>query len=166
MGSSRDPRTNRKTVGMDSAPARCQMESSFLSILQSSGLAEWAARAEQQAVVDSWHTSERSNSYDRPSSSSASDNKSSHGSSSRSSQKPEKRDGRSSKSKHHGKDSHSGRSLSKRKDVKVEEEEDEIEEQEATNYSAQPFVPSYSGYNTMDVELNIIRQHLAQHQRH
>ncbi|RCI12854.1 hypothetical protein L249_0703 [Ophiocordyceps polyrhachis-furcata BCC 54312] len=45
MNSSPDPRFSMST---EAGPSRCHMESSFYSILHSSGFAEWAARAESQ----------------------------------------------------------------------------------------------------------------------
>ncbi|RDA85924.1 hypothetical protein CP532_0809 [Ophiocordyceps camponoti-leonardi (nom. inval.)] len=45
MNSSHDPRFSMST---EAGPSRCHMESSFYSILHSSGFAEWAARAESQ----------------------------------------------------------------------------------------------------------------------
>jgi hypothetical protein len=38
------------------------------------------------------------------------------------------------------------------------------EEEEEMRRRAESFVPDYSGYNTMDAELNIIRQQLMMHE--
>lgn len=161
MASSGDPRDNRPFVGMDGVPVRCQMESSFLSLMQTAGLKEWAA---QQSELPHWQTGDASASSER-SSSTASEGKSTRRpSSSRSNPKSStaKPGGRSRKSKDlDDKVSRSGRS--KQKDAGIEEDQDEDEE--AKQYRRENFVPDYSGYNTMDVELNMIQQQLMMRPR-
>ncbi|EFY96437.1 hypothetical protein MHUMG1_08236 [Metarhizium humberi] len=160
MASSQDPRDHRPFVGMDDAPVRCQMESSFLSILHSAGLEEWAA---QQSELANWQTGESASSSERTgSSSSASEGKSNRRApSSRSAQKSSsaKQNGRSRKSKDHSdKSSRAGRS--KHREQMTEEEKEEMRQRAAS------FVPDYSGYNTMDAELSIIGQQLKRMREH
>ncbi|PNY29979.1 Uncharacterized protein TCAP_00116 [Tolypocladium capitatum] len=156
-----DPRANRPPGSMEAGPSRCNMESSFLTILHSSGFAEWAARAEaqnQQLGVGSWRPhgeagtppSSDAKSSRKPSSSSRPGHRpSSSSSSSKKGPRPRKhKDGEEKSAK-----SRTGRSgRSKPTEASLDEGE---QMDEADN-----FVAHYANYNSMDAELNILKEHL------
>ncbi|OAA40617.1 hypothetical protein NOR_05705 [Metarhizium rileyi] len=154
MAPSQDPRDHRSFVRLDDVPVRCQMESSFLSILHSAGLEEWAA---QQSELATWQIGSSASSFERRNSSSAAEDKSNEQLSPfQSAQKPSsaKYSGQSREgSKAHGdRSSQAGRSNGKEDMTEGEKEE--------MRRRVVNFVPDYSAYNTLDAELDIIAQHL------
>lgn len=127
-----------------------------MSILHSSGFAEWAARAEAQNQalgVSSWQPEREASTP--PSSESKSSRKSS---SSRSIHKPSsssKRGSRSRKLKDGGEKSARSRSSRSKTSEATPEEDEKMDE-------AESFVAHYANYNSMDTELNILKKHLMQ----
>lgn len=157
MSSPSGPQDNRPFVGLDGTPVRCQMETSFLSILESAGLKEWAT---QQNELGS----------PTPGEATAPDERNKGSTSRKSSRRPPsssrphksantRHGGRSRKSKNHS-DKKPRPGQSKNDDGRATTEGQD-EETEARRRRAESFVPDYSGYNTMDTELDIIRQQLT-----
>ncbi|KYK57612.1 hypothetical protein DCS_04623 [Drechmeria coniospora] len=148
-----DLSTTHTTVSADAGQSRCNFESSFVNIAHSTGFAEWAARADaqnQQLGVSSWSRTER----DRAMATSSDEKKHKSSAFAKLSQPKKRNDGELENLK-------AGPKLS----CKGEESIDGDEEMDDVN-APDNFVAHYANYNSMDMELAILKRALMQRRRH
>lgn len=154
-------------MSVEAGPSRCHMETSFYNILQSSGFAEWAARAEEQNErlrSGSWARDKERDAVSSP----LADDKSGLDSppataatATGSARRPSRRASRLRKLKEAEEKPSKTRSARPRRGDDVAEEEEGEEERDDS--PADNFVARYSNYSSVDAELSILTKHIMQH---